>query len=494
MKYLIFALLQTICWYSFSQTTMTIYMSNGNNYVIDVNDIDTIDFTLTPPPITMNIYGSSGDLFLPVSDIDSIDYTISVLQGVDIQTKAVSLISNFSATSGGLILNDGGYTLIEKGILWGEDPLPVLGQNYVIDNLGTNDFTSSIQNLNPGTTYYVRSYAYALEGIAYGPVVSFQTTNMSTNHLNSAVTYGVLEDIDGNIYNTVVIGDQEWMAENLRTTRYANGDPIPHMPIANNWDNTTAGAWANYNNLSGFDYPLGKLYNGYAILDDRQVCPTGWRLPREFEFTILDNFYAGVSGAALKSMDNTYWQTVGANVTNVSGFSALGSGYRMPGLDFTDLNSTAQFWTSTYTHDTISFTNSLDTSLHYIELWKSSDYMFNYIMNGSDVGRAVRCLRKIDGLDEVQESTVLSITANSADLSSSLFNTPQGAAPTVGFVWGTDPDPILTSNDLPATLSGLTFGNQLTGLTPNTRYYVRAYSINSNGTDYGRVANFITQP
>ena len=78
MKYLIFALLQTICWYSFSQTTMTIYMSNGNNYVIDVNDIDTIDFTLTPPPITMNIYGSSGDLFLPVSDIDSIDYTISV--------------------------------------------------------------------------------------------------------------------------------------------------------------------------------------------------------------------------------------------------------------------------------------------------------------------------------------------------------------------------------------------------------------------------------
>jgi uncharacterized protein (TIGR02145 family) len=471
---------------------MTIYMSTGNEYVIDVNDIDTINFTLTPPPTTMNIYGSSGDLFLLVSEIDSIEYTISVLQGVDIQTKAVDLISNFSATSGGIILNDGGYTFIEKGILWGEDPLPVLGLNYVVDNSGLYDYTGTLQNLSPGTTYYVRSYAYAAEGIAYGPVLSFQTTNLSTNHLNPAVSYGVLEDIDGNIYNTVVIGDQVWMAENLRTTRYANGDPIPQLTNATNWSNTLTGAWSNYNNMPSYNYPLGKLYNGYAILDDREVCPTGWRLPREFEYTILDNYYSGTSGAALKSLDNSYWQSVGQNVTNVSGFSALGSGYRMSGLDFTDLGSTAQFWTRTYTYDTISFTGLLDTSLHYVELWQSSDYMFNYIMNDYTVGRAVRCIRKLDGLDEVQETFVTSITSTSADFSSSLFNTPIGSTPIVGFVWGTDPDPILSTNDLPASLTGLNFGAQLTGLLPNTRYYVRAYSINSNGTDYGRVVNFIT--
>lgn len=492
MKHLFLFIFQSICLFSFSQTTMTIHMSTGNEYVIDINDIDTVNFTLSPPPITMNIYGASGNLILLVNEIDSITYTISELQGVNIQTKAITSISNFSATTGGEIINDGGYTFLEKGILWGQDSLPVLGQNFIVNSSGSYNFTSSIQNLTPGTTYFVRSYAYALEGIAYGPVISFQTLNLSTNHLNPSVSYGALQDIDGNIYNTVVIGEQEWMAENLRVTSFANGDPIPQLSNSNDWSNTLDGAWSNYNNLSSNNYPLGKLYNGYAILDEREVCPVGWRLPREFEFTILDNFFSGISAPAIKSIDNSYWQSVDTNVTNMSGFSALGSGYRISGLDFTDFGTSAQFWTSTYTYDTVPFSNVLDSSLHYVELWHSSNYMFNYIMNGYTVGRAVRCLRKTDGLDLVKETTISNITSNSVDLSSGLLNSPLGSSPGVGFVWSTDPDPILSSNNLTSTLIGLNFNAQLSGLLSNTRYYVRAYSSNNNGTDYGNVVSFIT--
>jgi uncharacterized protein (TIGR02145 family) len=492
MKYLLFALINFSSLMLFSQTTMTVHMSTGEEYTIDINDIDSISFTLDPPPPTFNIYGSSGDLFLPLYDIDSITYTIAEITGLLIETKPISLITNTSANSGGIILDDGGYTILVKGVLWGTEPNPVLGQNFTEDEEGSMEYNSVIANLQPGVTYYVRAYAYTDQGIAYAPEISFQTTTLSTNHLNPDVTYGFVEDIDGNVYHTVTIGDQEWMAENLRTTRYSNGDPIPNLPNLSQWSNTTTGAWSNYNNQPAYDYPLGKYYNGYAVRDSRGVCPAGWRVPREFEFNILEAHYSGLLGAAAKSTDPTYWASVGANVTNVSGFSALGAGYRESSLDYYRYGEDGEFWTETFKYDTLLWGTEVDTSLSYASFWKSSDYMMVYYMYGHTMGRNVRCLRKTAGLDEVGPVSVLSITSSTADVEGFLLETPLAGNPEVGFIWSTVTEPILTHNVVPAVLDGTSFSAQLTGLLPNTRYYVRAYSTNVNGTDYGRVVPFIT--
>ena len=94
----------------------------------------------------------------------------------------------------------------------------------------------------------------------------------------AGVTYG------GVNYPTVVLGNgQEWMAENLRTTTYANGDPIPNVTDPNQWGALTTGAWAHYNNDSQYENPYGKLYNWYAVDDSRNVCPTGWHVPSDAE-------------------------------------------------------------------------------------------------------------------------------------------------------------------------------------------------------------------
>ena len=95
-------------------------------------------------------------------------------------------------------------------------------------------------------------------------------------YLNAQVS-----DVDGNTYQTVVIGDQNWMAENLKTTRYATGDTIPNVINKEKWLNLTDGAWSYYKNDEKFNEVYGKLYNWYNVIDERNVCPNGWHVPSD---------------------------------------------------------------------------------------------------------------------------------------------------------------------------------------------------------------------
>ncbi len=111
---------------------------------------------------------------------------------------------------------------------------------------------------------------------------------------------GTVTDIDGNVYQTVIIGDQEWMAENLRVTRYSNGDDIPTDLSGDDWGNTTEGAYAIYDhnasNTGGINSPeemddaYGKLYNWYATNDERGLCPPGWQVPSDNDWTALHDY------------------------------------------------------------------------------------------------------------------------------------------------------------------------------------------------------------
>lgn len=146
-------------------------------------------------------------------------------------------------------------------------------------------------------------------------------------------------DIDGNEYPTVIIGDQEWMAENLKTTHYKNGDVIPSILDDNEWINIDSGAFSLYNNDSTNGIIYGNIYNGYAFKDPRGICPDGWEIPTNQEWQDLENNMGGQSlaGGPLKAV-SSYWASPNTGATNSSGFTALPSGFRQNTGSFTWLN------------------------------------------------------------------------------------------------------------------------------------------------------------
>ena len=164
-------------------------------------------------------------------------------------------------------------------------------------------------------------------------------------------------DIDGNVYETVQIGDQLWMAENLKTQYYNNGDEIPM--VNNSWENLNHGAISNYGGTSGsygsFDPSTAKeiyglLYNWDAINDNRNICPEGFHIPSRDEIEELIIYLGGInieddpntsynetyyensqiSGGKAKEVGTEHWETPNTGATNESGFTGLPGGWRDP--------------------------------------------------------------------------------------------------------------------------------------------------------------------
>jgi uncharacterized protein (TIGR02145 family) len=166
-------------------------------------------------------------------------------------------------------------------------------------------------------------------------------------------------DHDGNTYFTVEIGDQCWMAQNLKVTHYRNGDPIPHVTDAGEWSGYGAGAYCNYDNDPANAETYGRLYNWYALDDSRNIAPDGWHVPTDDEWKQLE-MYLGMSqaeadisgwrgtdeGGKLKEAGTIHWNEPNTGATNESGFSALPGGYRSYNGSFSDLGSHAYFWCS----------------------------------------------------------------------------------------------------------------------------------------------------
>ena len=154
-------------------------------------------------------------------------------------------------------------------------------------------------------------------------------------------------DVDGNNYPTIIINGQEWMADNLRTSKYANGDPIPNVTDNFQWENLTTGAWAHYNNDSQYENPYGKLYNWYTTADSRKVCPIGWHVPSDEEYTLLIDYLGGefVAGGKMKSTGTQYWVSPNTDATNESGFSGLPGGLRYG--PFSGIGRVGLWWSST---------------------------------------------------------------------------------------------------------------------------------------------------
>ena len=191
---------------------------------------------------------------------------------------------------------------------------------------------------------------------------------------------------NGYTYTSIVLGNgQEWMAENLRTTTYANGDPIPNVTDANQWGNLTTGAWAHYNNDSQYENPYGKLYNWYTVDDPRNVCPTGWHVPTDAEWTVLSDYLGGepVAGGKMKSTGTQYWSSPNTDATNESGFSGLPGGSRNYDGTFSPIGLNGYWWSSTES-------STYDAWLRHLRYLNGDVYRL--YPNKKD-GFSVRCLR-----------------------------------------------------------------------------------------------------
>lgn len=174
------------------------------------------------------------------------------------------------------------------------------------------------------------------------------------NVFKANAVYGKLVDQDGNTYKTIRIGAKEWMAENLKASHYRNGNPISVISSSKEWSALTTGATCWYNNDSASNScAYGKLYNWYAVADERNVCPTGWHVPTDEDWTNLVDELSGSSsaGGRLKSAGLTYWTSVNESADNSSGFSALPGGNRFGNGPYFDVNTNAYWWTSTATGD-----------------------------------------------------------------------------------------------------------------------------------------------
>jgi uncharacterized protein (TIGR02145 family) len=159
-----------------------------------------------------------------------------------------------------------------------------------------------------------------------------------------------VEDIDGNIYTTVRIGEQIWMAENLRTTTYRNGKKIPHVEDNEEWSSTVTGAYC-YPDLefSTETQAYGFLYNFIAVNDCNGLCPEGWHVPSMDEWRELANYLGGinVAGGKLKSTDTRTWNIQVEGTTNESGFTALPAGGRGRVGGAGEVGNYATWWSST---------------------------------------------------------------------------------------------------------------------------------------------------
>jgi uncharacterized protein (TIGR02145 family) len=139
-----------------------------------------------------------------------------------------------------------------------------------------------------------------------------------------------MTDQDGNTYKTVVIGTQIWMAENLKTTRYRNGDFIPTITNNAQWIGLTTGAYSWYNNDINYKSIYGALYNWFAINDSRNIAPDGWHVPNENEWDTLITYLGTGTEASIKLRENgtTHWTGYNAVNSNLSGFTGLPAGFR----------------------------------------------------------------------------------------------------------------------------------------------------------------------
>jgi uncharacterized protein (TIGR02145 family) len=185
------------------------------------------------------------------------------------------------------------------------------------------------------------------------------TPSWKTNNGNDIVPNnpgGTVTDIDGNIYKTVTIGTQTWMAENLKVTRYNNGDSITCVTGDDLWFDVAEGACCIYKYEKNNSKIYGRLYNWGAVSNEKKIAPKGWHVPTDADWSTLITFLGGdgIAGGKMKETGTTHWKDPNTGADNSSGFNGLPGGYHAD-YGFLSLGSQGYWWSSTEHKDNAMF-------------------------------------------------------------------------------------------------------------------------------------------
>lgn len=309
-------------------------------------------------------------------------------------TGEIRAIAATSAEGGGEVSDDGGYAVNDRGLCLSTEPNPTINDDCIQSGSGTGVFNCSMEFLTEWTNYYVRAYASNENGTAYGECLSF-TANSP------------LEDIDGNHYQTVKIGAQVWMKENLRTTRYADGtemvDGSAEGDISGEY---TTPYYFSWNDDSNYAESYGFLYTWSAAMNQEEsnntnpgavqgACPDGWHLPSDEDWKELED----ALGMAAGDLDITGWRGSdeglqlkatdlwgnGGMGNNDSQFTAIPAGQRKSNGDYSGLGFHAIFWTSTEYYNSSAWFRKLTYS--HSGIYRSFDF--------KSEAASIRCVRDL---------------------------------------------------------------------------------------------------
>ena len=330
-----------VCWSTTQSPTIASSITNdGNGSTAYTSNL--IDLTAgTPYYVRAYATNSVGTAYG-----NEVTFATHEITGAVLNTTEVTTVTSVSAVAGGNITDAGGGTITARGICWGTSPNPTITDNKTTSGTGPGIFTGTLTELTDGTTYYYRAYATNNSGTTYGQELHFITP---------------VTDIEGNIYKTVIIDTEVWMAENLKVTKFNDNVDITLVSDAAEWIGLTNPGFCWYNNDPDFNKPVyGALYNWYAA-SSANICPTGWHAATNDEYDAME-VSLGLAQADINiwgwrgtdhgsKMKNTTGWNSGENGTNTSGFSALPGGYRFYNDGQYNGQNTLGYWWTATEHD-----------------------------------------------------------------------------------------------------------------------------------------------
>jgi len=463
-----------VCWSASSNPTL------ANSYTIDGTGTGTFISNLT---------GLSGgtQYYVRAYATNSVgtsygnDLSFTTINLPTVTTSEVTNLSETIATSGGTISTDGGATVTTRGVCWSQSPNPTTANSHTADGSGTGTFISNINGLAGSTLYYVRAYAINSVGIAYGNEIAFTSfpvfscgSSITINHtsgsvspVNKTVTYNTVTNIPGETSKC-------WITSNLGAD---------HQAISkDDATEASAGWYWQFNRKQGYKHDgTVRTPNTNWILYIGENCD--WLLANDPCALELQNEW--------RVPTYTEWNNVFINGawTNWNGPWNSGLKLHAAGL-LSQSNNNAElvyrgingfYWSSTQYSEISSWSLFFGSTGSWIS------------EGGKKPGNTLRCIKNASSasaLPDVTTSPVTNITLTFAISGGNVYS--NGPVFASGVCWSTNPNPTTIDNHSSDGTGIGEFVSNLTGLTPNTMYYIRAYATNSVGTDYGNEISFTT--
>ena len=365
------------------------YIFNGSSY------IDYSTFPSLKQPFTISCWvnlsqfsGQEGEVVLSkyiAGDSNNSEFLIRI--NTD-STISLATFGNIQVVSSNTKIKTNHWYFI-CGVFNGSHSQIFVDKDLVAtDSLNTTNITSTPMRIGGYSSVMPSHTQSYFDGIIddirfYNRPLTSVEVNLIYNEDDFPST--IVHDVNGNSYNTIKIGSQYWMVQNLNTTKYNNGDPIPNITDNTTWIGLSSGAYCDYDNSLNNSSIYGRLYNYYAVVDSRGLCPNGWHVPSDTEWETLFTYIGGssVAGGKLKEVGIIRWNAPNTNATNEFGFTGLPAGYRNNTGVFSSLGVYSNLWTLT----PASPTNANIRGLGY-----NYEYIFNTNFPKHN-GLSIRCIK-----------------------------------------------------------------------------------------------------